>query len=953
MTTFNTDYFGTTRPQSTGWDIGGHEYQVEGAPADPNAPATFTYDPSDEITGNDPVVNDADFSVRNLTVGAVPVSSIVEGATPFGTKYWRIQDNAVTGESGNRIYYFTGAPADSQDLEVLIIHRKSHSSYSQALPMIRMDSAGNVNGYAAGIVGHIDNNYRLRSWAESAQSTLDSGSEYSISELVGTWICTRNRASGQVIYSKSWEYGETEPEWLISFTDTQNRHTVGGSGFQLWLNAIDGDNPYVDIAWLSVGTEGYNAPLPTEITPARHVYYSVCPFGTGDLKVGSPLTVSIDNGLATFSVAQTGNIGQGCRVTYGTTLICYISEVVSSTQYYVTIKTGENPPNCTAETVNSIGHEFASLALSEAGWKDVDHLNTTDLSANDYYVYLPLYHDHDDQTKDTTAVDFDGFTAGAEDRIIIYAPAGDDQSIYSQRIPGYIPATPAHYQLYTSGAVTALEVSAPGVTIDGIEICVNNTTAGIRGINFQEISRFKIKNSLVWFAAASANQDAIRSELTTAVTCVCEIDTCMIFNAGKDGINMTVYSNASAHIGANLSSLAIHNCGNVSSGGGVRAFDADSATIEINAMNCIVTGCHQSFRQASGTNTTWDIHNCIGSDALIDSRDAAAYGCLINRTATDSSTPGAGDWVVFENITTLPYDLRLKSNAANDAQDMHADASGAGITIANRDIVYTPRPQGDMYCCGPFELWAAVNYIATLYPAKAQSYSAVLLLSITPPPVIPDTDPVPIEPPLYRGTRLYRDTDGTIKVEAPALDEMTLRTTPIHREKDLLLFCDHTVESGQREKAVAPENLFEMQPNSFLGRIAGFGGVEVLRAVNFLSSLVRAGFQSKENFAQTRTQTLTDQASVVWDISKGGVGVLTLGGNRNISFSNATAGHRYCLIIKQDSTGGRTLSFDAGFHFAGGTSPTATSTALAVTVLDFVAESDTVLQHLSTTLDSQ
>ena len=54
------------------------------------------------------------------------------------------------------------------------------------------------------------------------------------------------------------------------------------------------------------------------------VFYSVSPFGTGDIKTGSP-TLTISGGLATLSVAQTGNIGAGCRVTYDTSKVAYIA----------------------------------------------------------------------------------------------------------------------------------------------------------------------------------------------------------------------------------------------------------------------------------------------------------------------------------------------------------------------------------------------------------------------------------------------------------------------------------------------------------------------------------------------------------------------------------------------------------------------------------------------------
>ncbi|MGD9314203.1 MAG: DUF2341 domain-containing protein [Desulfobacterales bacterium] len=77
--------------------------------------------------------------------------------------------------------------------------------------------------------------------------------------------------------------------------------------------------------------------------------------------------------------------------------------------------------------------------------------------------------------------------------------------------------------------------------------------------------------------------------------------------------------------------------------------------------------------------------------------------CLQGRTATDSDTPGASTWVVFEDITSSPYDLRLKDNAENDAQDAHTDASGAGISMPADDINGTSRPYNSNYDIGADE----------------------------------------------------------------------------------------------------------------------------------------------------------------------------------------------------------------------------------------------------------
>jgi hypothetical protein len=110
------------------------------------------------------------------------------------------------------------------------------------------------------------------------------------------------------------------------------------------------------------------------------------------------------------------------------------------------------------------------------------------------------------------------------------------------------------------------------------------------------------------------------------------------------------------------------------------------------------------------------------------------------------------------------------------------------------------------------------------------------------------------------------------------------------------------------------------------------------------------------NFTAT---ALTDGATVAWDLSQNQVAVVTLGGNRAMGNpTNIVAGAVYILIVKQDGTGGRTLSFpfgtsgagNTGYRFAGATSasgaPTLSTGANKIDILTFVATTSTDGTHL-------
>ena len=74
--------------------------------------------------------------------------------------------------------------------------------------------------------------------------------------------------------------------------------------------------------------------------------------------------------------------------------------------------------------------------------------------------------------------------------------------------------------------------------------------------------------------------------------------------------------------------------------------------------------------------------------------------------------------------------------------------------------------------------------------------------------------------------------------------------------------------------------------------------------------------------------TLTDGATVTWDVSTAPVCKLTLGGNRTLSApTNGATGQFISIAVIQDATGSRTLTWNSVFEFTADTAPTLTTTA--------------------------
>ncbi len=87
------------------------------------------------------------------------------------------------------------------------------------------------------------------------------------------------------------------------------------------------------------------------------------------------------------------------------------------------------------------------------------------------------------------------------------------------------------------------------------------------------------------------------------------------------------------------------------------------------------------------------------------------------------------------------------------------------------------------------------------------------------------------------------------------------------------------------------------------------------------------------------TQTLTDAASITWDLSLGVMATVTLGDNRTLANpTNIVNGASYILIVKQDGTGGRTLSYGDKYLFPDGIEPVLSTAGNAIDIIAFLSD---------------
>jgi hypothetical protein len=90
------------------------------------------------------------------------------------------------------------------------------------------------------------------------------------------------------------------------------------------------------------------------------------------------------------------------------------------------------------------------------------------------------------------------------------------------------------------------------------------------------------------------------------------------------------------------------------------------------------------------------------------------------------------------------------------------------------------------------------------------------------------------------------------------------------------------------------------------------------------------------NYVET-PYSANSSTAITLDLANGTVQIITLTGNATITMPTATSGKSFIMLLKQDGTGSRTVTWST-VKWAGGTAPTITSTASRQDILSFFAD---------------
>lgn len=390
------------------------------------------------------------------------------------------------------------------------------------------------------------------------------------------------------------------------------------------------------------------------------VFYAICPGtgGTDDKKTGSP-TITIASGVATLNVTQTGNIGQGFRITYDTSKVCFISQVNSATSFNVITATGGTPSDeSTPVTVNSITADYASLSAAEAGASDANHLNTSDLVTGTYVLNLACYVG---QSEDSSSLTVDGYTTSSDYFVGFYVPTGGTQSLSSNRHLGVLDRT-NYYSCRSSVGYVVINNNYTG--IDGLQVC---SDVSIRV--FVNADYCIIKNCIISPDTTTASGYGIRFQGSGRNSCV--VYNCIVMTADRcisryyDGAGGTLY---------------VYNCVVT---GAVTAGYADRAGSSMVCSNCVAFNNTDDF---AGTFTS--ISYCASDD--------------VDGTNAIDISPGATE---SDGWSAAMTDY---ANGDFSVKDTSSALYNAGTTISGMDsvdIIGTSRPQGASWDIGRLSLW--------------------------------------------------------------------------------------------------------------------------------------------------------------------------------------------------------------------------------------------------------
>jgi hypothetical protein len=99
-----------------------------------------------------------------------------------------------------------------------------------------------------------------------------------------------------------------------------------------------------------------------------------------------------------------------------------------------------------------------------------------------------------------------------------------------------------------------------------------------------------------------------------------------------------------------------------------------------------------------------------------------------------------------------------------------------------------------------------------------------------------------------------------------------------------------------------------------------------------------SSFQYAQASGVESYQKLKDSATIAWDLSAGAIGEVTLAGSRALANPTNMKVKTYILIINQDATGSRLLTWGSAFKWPSGAAPILSTAANGKDLFSFFCD---------------
>ncbi len=272
-----------------------------------------------------------------------------------------------------------------------------------------------------------------------------------------------------------------------------------------------------------------------------------------------------------------------------------------------------------------------------------------------------------------------------------------------------------HYRLRVVAATEHTFTVTANLVITDLDIQSESTVVSAELFRAAGASTGTLVNCMLGFTGNTDQQDVWYTESATSRTWLFE--QCFFYDVGR-----SIFDSVSDGNGA--MTINFNSCGSFNIGADGARHNGSwfgkgeahaSGVYAINAHNCLI---HVSDTNAFGVDTTDGEMNidCTYSIANIATTALSANENNEDLTGTVGSytwttTPSTGDQVGLTNITSGTYDPALVDDADNDAQEFHATATDAGLTIPLTDILGKTRDTGapptNFFDVGPHALTLA------------------------------------------------------------------------------------------------------------------------------------------------------------------------------------------------------------------------------------------------------